>query len=328
MANTTIYPFGLSGTQPAGAWPQKMADIQSTLDMLAPLAFRETPNPANPAYRRVVIFPSEVRNVAVLRYGFYSGLTDYVMSPLIQLGEIGDAFSIRFSVGEVISGATYPGVVYFNEDMQPYSYNLASSNPRAVSGTVSSDMMYCRLLFKFPNVFDSYIIDARTGEYLFNGAELDLSKVGDEEDFRNSDYWVDWGPNSRGDWIGWNFATTDTAATGQRSEIDYPFFRQIGTDSVDFSYGISKIVELPKNVTIDIEFSCGVVNTELMLRLLNPSAGTANYYAVNSNPRTVSINTATYTHVQLYFLTANYADCYIKDATNNVILWQGAASTD
>ena len=65
-----------------------------------------------------------------------------------------------------------------------------------------------------------------------------------------------------------------------------------------------------------------------MLRLLNPVAETANYYAANANPRAVSINTATWTHAQLYFLTENYADCYIKDATNNVILWQGATSID
>lgn len=43
MANRTIYPFGLSGQQPGGAWPQRMADIEETLNRLAPLAFKNDP---------------------------------------------------------------------------------------------------------------------------------------------------------------------------------------------------------------------------------------------------------------------------------------------
>lgn len=41
MANITIYPFGTNGEQPNGLWTQKIADIQKTIDLLAPLAFRE-----------------------------------------------------------------------------------------------------------------------------------------------------------------------------------------------------------------------------------------------------------------------------------------------
>lgn len=41
MANITIYPFGTNGEQPNGLWPQKIADIQKTIDLLAPWAFRE-----------------------------------------------------------------------------------------------------------------------------------------------------------------------------------------------------------------------------------------------------------------------------------------------
>lgn len=137
-----------------------------------------------------------------------------------------------------------------------------------------------------------------------------------------------WKPNSRGDYIGFNFGNTDAAQTAQRTVWNYPLFHAMGINASQFSYSIGKLVKLPENATIDVEFSCGVVDTGLMLRAINPEAGTATYHSANANPRTVSINTATYTHVQLYFLTANYADCYIKDATNNVILWQGAASTE
>lgn len=328
MANKTIYPFGVSGTQPGGAWPQKIANIQDVIDALAPWAFRETPSYANSAYRGAVVFPTDTNGVAVLRFGYSSALTDYIMSPLFQLGEVGDPFTLRFSVGESVSGVTYPGLIYYDENVEPYTYHMASANPRTVSGVVSATMKYVRLIFRTAKIFDSYIINGLTGETMFDSRELDLSKIGTAEDYRNSVYWGDIGPNSRGDWIGWNFGMSDTAATAQRTDEDYPLFRRVGSEATPFSYGISKVVELPKNVTIDIEFSCGVVNSGLMLRLLNPSAGTANYYGANANPRTVSINTATYTHVQLYFLTENYADCYIKDATNNVILWQGAASTD
>ena len=326
MANVTIYPFGISGQQPGGVWPQKIADIQSTLDMLAPLAFRETPNPANPAYRHVCILPTTTNNIAILRYGYTSSLNDYIMSPLFDLGEIGESVVLTFSVGEIVSSGQYPGLVYFNEDLQPYSYHVATANPRTVTNVVSSNLKYCRLLFQAGNLIDSFL---KSGdEFLFNGADFNTSMVKEKEDFKESQFWLDWGPNSREDWIGWNFATTDTASTAQRNVIDYPLLKQVGSAASPFSYSISKVVELPANSTIDIEFSCGIVDTGLMLRLLNPSAGTANYYAANANPRVVSINTATWTHVQLYFLTANYADCYIKDATNNVILWQGAASTD
>lgn len=326
MANTTVYPFGLSGTQPGGAWPQKIADIQSTLDLLAPLAFLDTPNPANPAYWKVCILPSSENNKAILRYGYTSSLNNYIMSPVFDLGDIGSTVVLEFSCGEVVASGQFPGIVYFNEDMEPYGYNVASSNPRSVSLTIRGDIKYCRLLFKYEHLLDSYL--KVNGEYVFNGADFNTAMLKGKEDFLNSRYWLDWGPNSRGDWIGWNFASTDTAATSQRSVIDYPLQKQVGTAASPFSYSASKVIELPQNVTINVEFSCGVVNTDLMLRLLNPASGTANYYAANANPRTVSINTATWTHVQLYFLTANYADCYIKDATNNVILWQGAASTD
>lgn len=328
MANVTIYPFGVSGEQPGGAWPQKMANMQAALDMLAPWAFRDTPNLANPAYRRVTIFPSASAGVALLRYGFTSGLADYIMSPVYDLGEIGDGYSLRFSVGESTGSGQYPGLIYFDEDMQPYSYHLANADPRTVSGTVSANLKYVRLLFTIGHVFDAYVFDVNKSDYLFKGEDLDLTTVGDEVAFRNSQYWLDWGPNSRGDWVGWNFAASNAAATAQRTDINYPMFRNIGANASAWSYSISKIVELPANTTINVEFSAGVVNTDLMLRVLNPAAGTANYYAANANPRTVSIDTSVYTHVQLYFLTANYADCYIKDATNNVVLWEGAASLD
>ena len=83
-------------------------------------------------------------------------------------------------------------------------------------------------------------------------------------------------------------------------------------------------MELPAGVaSLSVEFSVGEVDSTMALRILNPSAGTANYYTANANPRVVTINTNTYTHVQLYFKAANYANCYIKDNTNNVILWQG-----
>lgn len=326
MANTTIYPFGISGEQPGGAWPQKIASIQSTLDKLAPLAFRETPNPANPAYMGATIFPTDTNSSMILRYGKGSAMLDYIMSPIYDLGDVGDSITMEFSCGESVSSGNYPGVIFFSEDFQPCRRYVASAEPRIETRVNTADTKLCRLLFKAQYLLSSYL--KVNGQYLFNGADFSTAMVKGKEDFAGSQYWLGWGPNSREDWIGWNFTSSTSAATAQRTDITQPMYRLVGTAAPTIPYSISKVVELPKNVTINVEFSCGVVNADLMLRLLNPSAGTANYYSANANPRTVSINTATWTHVQLYFLTANYADCYIKDATNNVILWQGAASTD
>lgn len=326
MANVTIYPFGISGEQPGGAWPQKMADIQATLDLLAPLAFRDTPNPANPPYNKVGLFPTGTYNDMILRYGESSTMNPYILSPIYDLGDIGDSITLEFSCGEAVSSGNFPCLLFFNEDMQPCRWYVATATPRIETRVNTADTKFCRLLFKAQYLLDAYI--KLNDNYLFNGADLPTSSIRGKEAFAASQYWLGWGPNSRGDWIGWNFTNSTSAATAQRTDITNPLYRFVGTAATTIPYSISKVVELPKNVTINVEFSCGVVNADLMLRVLNPSAGTANYYAANANPRTVSINTATYTHVQLYFLTANYADCYIKDATNNVILWQGAASTD
>ena len=43
MANKTIYPFGISGEQPEGIWSERIAAMQAKIDMLAPLAFRQSP---------------------------------------------------------------------------------------------------------------------------------------------------------------------------------------------------------------------------------------------------------------------------------------------
>lgn len=326
MANVTIYPFGISGQQPGGAWPQKIASIQSTLDMLAPLAFRETPNPANPAYIGATIFPSDTNDSMTLRYGRGASMLDYIMSPMIDCGEIGASITMEFSCGEAISSGYYPGVVFFDENMSPSTRYNATADPRMVSRVVDSETKYCRLLFKAQYLIYSYL--KVNDQFVFNGADFSTAMIKGKEDFARSQYWLGWGPNSREDWIGWNFTNTTSAATAQRTDFTQPLYRLVGAAAPTIPYSISKVIELPKNVTIDVEFSCGVVNTDLMLRLLNPVAETANYYAANANPRAVSINTATWTHAQLYFLTENYADCYIKDATNNVILWQGATSID
>lgn len=330
MANVTIYPFGISGDQPGGAWPQRIADIQATLDQLAPLAFRETPNPANPLYRDLLVYPSSTAGVAGLRLGTASTQEIYMLSPLIGLGDIGTSYSVEFSAGKLLSGSDlYPCLLLLDENFEFSSYRAQNALPRSVSGTVSASMKYARLVFPAEHLMDAYIKDTDTGVYLFNGADILTSSIrGAEDSFGNAYIPADWGPNSRGDFLGWNFANSDFAQTAQRTVVDYPYYTRIGPSATAIPYAISKVVELPKNVTIDVEFSCGVVNSDLMLRLLNPAAGTANYYASNANPRTVSINTETWTHVQLYFRTTNYADCYIKDATNDVILWQGAASTD
>lgn len=329
MANITIYPFGISGQQPGGAWSQKIADIQATLDMLAPLAFRESPNSANPLFRDLFVAPTETAGVAGLRFGTSSTQTPYMLSPIICLGDSGEPYSIEFSAGELSSGSSlYPCLLLLGEDFEFLSYYRQLTLPRVISGTVGTTK-YIRLVFPASRLLDAYIKDADSGEFLFNGANIQTSDVrGPEDSVGNAFIPAAWQPNDRGDFIGWNFAVSDSAQTAQRTVVDYPYYKRIGTEATAIPYSISKVVELPRNTTINIEFSCGVVNTDLMLRLLNPSAETANYYTANANPRTVSINTATWTHVQLYFLTANYADCYIKDATNNVILWQGAASTE
>lgn len=328
MANTTIYPYGVSGEQPGGAWPQKITDLQETIDLLAPWAFRGSPSPVNPLFRDIFVGPISGTVSATLRVGTGEDNYLYMLSPIVDLGEIGDTFTLTFSAGALRTGTNqYPCLVFYDENYNYSGYYVQNVLPRTVSSIVTSSYKYARLMFRSEYLIDSYIKD-KDGAYLFNGGDLSTSAI------KSTDYFFDSSlvgseskPNSRGDYIGWNFTGSDTAATAQQHSIIQPMYKQIGPEATAFSYSISKIVELPKNTTINIEFSCGVVNSDLMIRLLNPTTATASYYVANANPRTVSVNTSTYTHVQLYFLTANYARCYIKDATNNVMLWQGAQST-
>ncbi len=306
-----------------------VAVLMQAYKNLAPWAFKGTPSIANPLYKDVAFFPTNSAGVGLARYGYSSALQDYMMSPIFDLGEIGENYSLTFSVGEVLTGSSsvYPGIVYFDENMLPYSYHLGNANPRTVSGTISSNLKYIRLLFKFGNIMHSYIKDNISGETLFDGSKVNLAEILPKEDILDSEYWKNFGPNSKGDWIGWNFASTNAVPSGTggyKNDVNYPYFKNIGQNATDFSFGISKLIELPKGVSaLSLEFSVGEVDTTMALRILNPSAGTANYYTANANPRTVTIDTNTYTHVQLYFKAANYANCYIKDNTNNVMLWQG-----
>ena len=309
---------------------EDVAYLMEGFSNIAAWAFKGEPSLANPIYRDVAFFPSS-SGVAVLRYGYTSTLTAYMMSPVFSLGENGALFSLSFSTGEITTtnNATYPGLVYLDKDMAPYTYHLGNSNPRTVTGTVSDTMKYIRLLFKVEKILDTYVYDNTRDEYIFRGGQVNLATTESKEKILTSDYWEDWGPNDNGDWIGWNFATTDVAATNQRSVVDYPMFKMVGQSSSDFSYSISKIIELPSGQSsLGIEFSCGEVDTGLMLRLLNPAAGTANYYSANANPRSETINTNTYTHAQLYFKTSKYSSCYLKDTTNNVMLWEGPSSSE
>ena len=331
MANVTIYPFGVSHEAPSGTTLQDIAEIRGILARLANLAFREKDNPT---YKDVGLFPITANGEpagAALRLGTGSTQDSWSISPMIDLGEAGATRHLSFSCGEVKgSGVNYPAILFFNESLEYTTFYGATSNPRSVSITVSEDVRYARIVFKTALMADSFILDTDSGEYLFNGADVNPATIKTDADYWNSEYMFEADKvNSRGDYIGWNFAISDAAGTAQRTDDKAAMFKQTGVGAVGYSFSIGKLVELPQTGgNISIEFSCGEVNANLMLRMINPVTGTANFYSANANPRTVSIDTSTYTHVQLYFHTANYADCYIKDATNNVILWQGAASTE
>ena len=324
MANITIYPFGISGDQPAGAWPQKIASMQETIDLLAPWAFRESSNPLNPVWRDVMISPRP-NGVAHLRIGTSTTANQnkFFLSPLIDLGGDGDK-TLTFSGGYVTGTNEYlPALLFFNSNYEFQTYYTQTALPRTVSVTSSSSIRYVRLVSKVEYLFDSYIKDGTTS-FLFDGSSVNYSSGSDT--FLESGLIPDaWKTNSRGDYIGYNFTNNDEASTAARSDYNYPFYRIIGINGTPSSFSISKVIEVPAGRSI--EFSCGEVDSNLMIRQLNPATKAASYFAANANPRTVTIG-GSYTHLQLYFRTANYANCYIKDATNDVILWQGAASTE
>lgn len=326
MANKTIYPFGLTDEQPTGIITKKLSQIQDTIDLLAPLAFAETPNPANPIWRDVLIDPRD-GGIATLRLGTSptSNQVRYFLSPLIDLGGAGE-YTITFAGGLLTPQNGYlPSLLFFNENLEFQTYYKQNALPRTVTFNSSAERRYIRLIARLEHLFNSYILNSATGEYLFDGAANGFTK-GFEEFLAADTTCQLWKPNSRGDFIGYNFTNSDAAASGQNSTYDFPMYRSVGINATPYSFSISKVIKLPRR-PINIEFSCGEVDSALMMRLLNPGTQVASYYVANENPRTVSI-TATYTHVQLYFRTANYANCYIKDADNDVILWQGAESTE
>lgn len=328
MANKTIYPYGTEGDASAhGIIPDKLALIENSMQQLAPIAFRGTPNYPNPIYKDVCIFATTTDNVANLRYGYTPSVSSYLMSPVYQLGEPGGRYNLSFTMGQTSTSA-YPGLLYLDKDYNYYAYNASSGNPRNVTGDISeSGAFYVRVVFPVQLIMSVWLKDMNTGEVLFRGAEVDLNSLLSKESFLDSIYWNPaWGPNSRGDWIGWNFGTSDNTQTSQRSSFNYPMFTQIGSAAPSRSLSISKMVELPE-LGIDVEFFCGSEYSGLMLRALNPQSETATYFNASEEASTVTIP-GTYTHLQLYFRKENYADCYIKDATNNVVIWQGASSTD
>ena len=326
MATTTIYPYGTSAEEPSAVILDKISGIQSVLDQLAPLAFKDNISVDNPAFINVAIFPTEV-GVANLRLGTGSSQVKYMLSPMYKLGEVDDSVSIRFSCGEVsASGNLYPCLLFVSDDGEFLTYYNATSNPRTVNFTIASSTQYCRLLFQSANLYDSYIYDNGKDDYLFNGSETIMALVETPDDFIEGDFLPDdYKPNSQGDFIGWNFTNTNNAATAMQTDYFAAKYHKIGdNNSTTFSYSISKVIDLPTGVSsVNIEFSCGVVNTSLVLRLLNPETKTANYYTANANPRTVTLSTSTWKQVQLYFLTTNYASCYVKNADTNEMLWSG-----
>lgn len=333
MANVTIYPFGILQEAPSGTTLSDIAEIREVIDRLANLAFREK---ENPVYKDVGFFPIVTNNEsagAALRLGCGSTQVSWCISPMIELGEIGTTRKLTFSCGEVkASGANYPALLLFNESLEYRSYYSATANPRSVSINVSEDFRYARIVFKTELLADSYIKDTDTEEYLFNGADVNEARLKTPDDYWNSEYMFDADKvNSRGDFIGWNYALSDAVGTSQKSMYNPAMFKQTGVGAVGYSFSIGKLVELPNTGgNISIEFSCGEVDSSgnICLVVVNETSKTQSYFGANANPRSVTINTSTWTHVRLYFRTANYANCYIKDATNNVILWQGAASTE
>ena len=333
-----IYPFGSPGQMsPEGVVPSKIISLERSyvaveraMSGLAPLAFRGVPSFPNPIYRDVIIYPTGTADLAYIRYGYSTSNDPYLMSPIYELGVDGATYNLRFSAGATYNNGYFPGLVYFDDNYDYAGYNFANANPRSVTGTVSSERKYVRLLVTPGRLMDSYIINVETGEYLFKGSEVNFADMLGKESFLNSAYWIsDWGPNSRGDWIGWNFGTSDSASTNQRTNYAYPIFRQIGSAASSWSHCVSKMVALPTNGgSLDVEFSCGVADSSLMLRLLNPETGSASYSSAAELVNTSTVNTTSFTHVQLYFLKENYASCYIKDATNDVLLWEGASSLE
>ena len=299
--------------------------LNSVFDSLAPWAFKGTPSIVNPIFRDIWIGPGATAGVAALRVGTSSQIL-CMLSPIIDLGEIGSTYELTFSAG-VVSSGNFPCLVLLDENMEYYLYWSQTTIPRTVTGVVSNTVKFARLVFPAEQLVNAYI--KRGDEFLFNGGDINTSQIGTKEQFFESDLISDdWKQNSRGDFIGWNFADSDSAQTAQRTVYNYPIYRRIGINATQLIFSISKLVELPKNTSITLEFSCGVVDTGLMLRLINPITRTASYYGANENPRTVTIDSATWPFVQLYFRTANYANCYIKDITNNVVLWEGSNSIE
>ncbi len=327
MATTTIYPYGTSTETPSAVILEELSGIQSILDQLAPLAFKDNITVDNPSFINVAIFPT-ASGAANLRLGKGDSQVSYMMSPMYKLGEVDDSVSISFSCGETASGSNlYPCLLFVSSVGEFLTYYNATSNPRTVNFTISSNTQYCRLLFPSGNLYDSYIYDNANEDYLFKGSETVMALVQTPDDFISGDFLPsDYRPNSQGDYIGWNFSTSNSAATAMQTDYFAAKYCKIGiSQSTTYSYSISKIIDLPSGVSsVNIEFSCGVVNTSLVLRLLNPETKTANYYTANANPRTVTLNTSTWKQVQLYFLTTNYSSCYVKNADTNEMLWSGS----
>ncbi|MBQ6762320.1 MAG: hypothetical protein IJP49_06170 [Bacteroidales bacterium] len=326
MANTILYPFGVAAEAPTGVILNELVEVQNTLYSLADWAFKGGTNYLNSAFRSVLFFPTSTSGVCGLRIGTADGTDEYFETPIYYIGN-SSTYDLTFSAGIVDSSSNrYPSLCFFNENYEYGSYWGQTAAPRTVTGSTET-WKYVRMSFPASKLLDAYLIDNITGRVLFDGSTISADAIKTKERFLESEYIPSsWKPNSRGDFIGWSFGTTDTPSTSQRNDITRPYFRRVGINATDLPFSIGKVVQLPSNQTLSIEFSVGGVDSDMMLRLLNPSTGTASYYSANANPRTVSINSATWTHLQLYFRTENYANCYIKDVTNNVMLWEGAAS--
>lgn len=252
-----------------------------------------------------------------------------VMSPLIDLGAGRTTNrSLKFTCRQS-GNDTSAGMLYFDENGNVGSFYTLNSNPRTLS--VPATVRYVRIVFLMRNLQYAYIQDTSTSEYLFNGSTYDTNDIGGWEDFFEAGYET-LTTDAQGDYP--NMATsqitddTKTVISGPTFIKQTPPWGFVTGLNTTIPRGISRVIQLPLHGKTGTEtrpftFSCGAVSPSLQapVLILIKEDGTESSSAANANPRTVNIS-AEYVACRMMWLDENYANAYLRDDTDNTMLWE------
>ena len=294
-----------------------------------------TTTTTNVAYKGVRFFPTSGKTFKIMAVSTIDNIP-YVISPMIDLGERENSIDVTFSVGEANTAC---GLIYFDANFNPVSYNQATVADRQVS--VGATYRFARLLMTTTNMASSYVEIG--GNRVFDGAELVLANLADGEDYLASGFCEQ--PNENGDMVGGYFVLPERISDGnipfaaiesaKYSNLNNKdprtsqgvFVTEVGVEKLGYvPWVVGKKVRLHEDgdtTAISFTFSGGVKQAYAPYLRLYAANSVSFYDLSSSSPRTQSI-AATWLHGRMICPLDKYQseDCFIRNNSTQETLWE------